>query len=122
MGTLFELGYAIARGKRVVYYEKPDSLTQALYERAKRNWQIERPAIIDTSNRSAVESIHAGYLYAQGCRIIYFCLGLPEGAKFNLMLSASGIAVCTTWRDLAECMAVAEADSNWSRPYTGLIE
>lgn len=32
--------------------------------------------------------------------IVYYCGGLPEGAKFNLMLSRSGIKVCTSIEEL----------------------
>ena len=33
-------------------------------------------------------------------KMIYFCVGLPAGAQFNLMLAASGIKVCRSLTEL----------------------
>jgi nucleoside 2-deoxyribosyltransferase len=123
MGTLFELGYALAKGKHIVYHDMSAELTSALHEVANRSYSANAvPDIIDTSNRSPAESIAAGKLYAEGKRIVYYCRNLPSYAKFNLMLAASGIAVCVTSPDLTECVSQATANVNWARPYTGLIE
>ena len=37
--------------------------------------------------------------------IVYFCDGLPPGAQFNLMLAASGEAVCTSLQQLDKYLA-----------------
>ena len=49
--------------------------------------------ICNTRNKDMGSIWEAGYFYARNKPIVYFCAGLPPGAKFNLMLSASGVAV-----------------------------
>jgi len=40
-----------------------------------------------------------------GKPIVYFCDGLPPGAQFNLMLAASGLAVCTSLEQLGNYLS-----------------
>ena len=55
--------------------------------------------------------------------IVYFCDGLPPGAQFNLMLAASGIAVCTSLTDLDEYLsACVDKDKLLTKRYEGAIE
>lgn len=42
----------------------------------------------------------AGYTYAIGCPILYFCETLPEGAPFNLMMAESAYRVITSREQL----------------------
>lgn len=44
----------------------------------------------------------SGYAYANNVPIVYFHDGLPQGAKFNLMLAKSGVKVCTTFAQLED--------------------
>jgi hypothetical protein len=44
----------------------------------------------------------AGAAFALDRKIVYFCENLPPGSKFNLMLSRSGIKVCTTFEQLED--------------------
>ena len=52
--------------------------------------------ICNTRNKDMGSIFEAGYFHKLGKPIVYFCAGLPAGAQFNLMLAASGIAVCTS--------------------------
>ena len=55
--------------------------------------------------------------------IVYFCDGLPPGAQFNLMLAASGIAVCTSLTELDEYLsACVDKDKLLTKRYEGAIE
>jgi len=79
--------------------------------------------ICNTRNKDMGSIWEAGYFYARNKPIVYFCAGLPPGAKFNLMLSASGIAVCTSIQELREYLEVCIHEGRLQRrPYAGLIE
>jgi len=54
---------------------------------------------------------------------VYFCQGLPPGAKFNLMLARSGVKVCTTFEQLEDYLdRCAEAGTLLNEPYADAIE
>ena len=93
--------------------------------------------VCNTRNKDMGSIWEAGYFYALNKPIIYFCAGLPPGAKFNLMLSASGVAVCTSIDDLREGYKISVTKFDdlreylthskkegrlIQRNYTGLIE
>ena len=55
--------------------------------------------------------------------IVYFCDGLPSGAQFNLMLAASGIAVCTSLNELDDYLGnCINENTLLSKRYEGAIE
>lgn len=55
--------------------------------------------------------------------IVYYCGGLPPGAKFNLMLSRSGVKVCTSIDELKDYLTrCVEAGEILEEPYDGNIE
>jgi len=56
--------------------------------------------LVNTRDKDIGTIWEAGYAYAFKKPIIYFCAGLPEGAKFNLMLARSGVKVCTSFEQL----------------------
>jgi len=56
--------------------------------------------IVNTRDKDIGTIWEAGYAYANHVPIVYFCAGLPAGAKFNLMLARSGIKVCTSYEEL----------------------
>ena len=58
--------------------------------------------ICNTRNKDMGSIVEAGYFHSLGKPIVYFCAGLPEGAKFNLMLAASGVTVCTSLGKLSD--------------------
>lgn len=58
--------------------------------------------LVNTTYKDIGTIWEAGAAYALDRDIIYFCEGLPEGAKFNLMLSRSGCKVCTTFAELED--------------------
>lgn len=128
LGTLFEVGLAYALGKSVVYLDFYSMATD-ISKLLTADWQAEltkRSAfdivVVDTAGKDPVSVACAGYAYGLGRRVMYFAKGLPAGAQFNLMLAATGIAVCTEGVDLDNCLKQALTDYGWARPYTGLIE
>lgn len=79
--------------------------------------------ICNTRNKDMGTIWEAGYFYARNKPIVYFCAGLPPGAKFNLMLSASGVAVCTSLEDLRDYLEICNREKRLiNRAYKGLIE
>jgi nucleoside 2-deoxyribosyltransferase len=58
--------------------------------------------LVNTTYRDIGTIWEAGAAYALNRPIVYFCENLPEGAKFNLMLSRSGIKVCTSFEQLED--------------------
>jgi nucleoside 2-deoxyribosyltransferase len=56
--------------------------------------------LVNTRDKDIGTIWEAGYAYACGKPIVYFCAGLPENASFNLMLARSGIKVCTSFLQL----------------------
>ena len=56
--------------------------------------------LCNTRNKDMGSIFEAGYMNCLEKPIVYFCDGLPPGAQFNLMLAASGIAVCTSLEQL----------------------
>ena len=58
--------------------------------------------IVNTRDKDIGTIWEAGYAFANNVPIVYFCQGLPEGAKFNLMLARSGEKVCTSFEQLED--------------------
>jgi nucleoside 2-deoxyribosyltransferase len=58
--------------------------------------------VVNTRDKDIGTIWEAGYAHACDVPIVYFCAGLPEGAKFNLMLARSGIKVCTSFDQLED--------------------
>lgn len=58
--------------------------------------------LVNTTYRDIGTIWEAGASYAYGTPIVYFCENLPPGAKFNLMLSRSGVKVCTSFDQLED--------------------
>tara|TARA_A100001011_G_scaffold358689_2_gene404630 strand:+ start:143 stop:604 length:462 start_codon:yes stop_codon:yes gene_type:complete len=79
--------------------------------------------IVNTRDKDIGTIWEAGYAYANKVPIIYFCQGLPEGAKFNLMLARSGIKVCTSFEQLEDYLDRCHADGDLlCEPYDQEIE
>jgi len=79
--------------------------------------------ICNTRNKDMGTIWEAGYFYSLDKPIVYYCAGLPPGAKFNLMLAASGIAVCTSIQDLKNYLRKSKEEGKLQqRSYGGLIE
>jgi len=79
--------------------------------------------LCNTRNKDMGTIFEAGYMNCLEKPIVYFCDGLPPGAQFNLMLAASGIAVCTSLEDLDtyldSCVAIGHL---LTKRYEGKIE
>jgi len=79
--------------------------------------------IVNTRDKDIGTIWEAGYAYANSVPIIYFCQGLPQGAKFNLMLARSGVKVCTSFDQLEDYLdRCYSASSLLSEPYNKDIE
>jgi len=79
--------------------------------------------LVNTRDKDIGTIWEAGYAFAFKKPIIYFCAGLPEGAKFNLMLARSGIKVCTSFKQLEEYLdRVASTGELPIEPYADAIE
>jgi nucleoside 2-deoxyribosyltransferase len=79
--------------------------------------------LVNTRDKDIGTIWEAGYAYAHKKPIIYFCAGLPEGAKFNLMLAKSGIKVCTSFESLEIYLdRVISRQSLINEPYDKSIE
>jgi nucleoside 2-deoxyribosyltransferase len=79
--------------------------------------------LVNTTYRDIGTIWEAGAAYAYGTKIVYFCENLPPGAKFNLMLSRSGIKVCTTFEQLEDYLErCKEAGELLYEPYDKEIE
>lgn len=78
---------------------------------------------VNTRDKDIGTIWEAGYAYALGKPIIYYCAGLPPNAKFNLMLARSGIKVCTSFEELQEYIGRCLADGClYEEPYSLAIE
>jgi len=79
--------------------------------------------LVNTRDKDIGTIWEAGFAFALRKPIVYFCAGLPEGAKFNLMLARSGCKVCTSFDDLENYL-----DRSWAskqlllEPYSQAIE
>jgi len=79
--------------------------------------------IVNTRDKDIGTIWEAGFAYANEVPIVYFCAGLPAGAKFNLMLARSGIKVCTSFEELEDYLdRCYDADGLLSEPYNQAIE
>jgi len=79
--------------------------------------------LCNTRNKDMGTIFEAGFMNCLEKPIVYFCDGLPAGAQFNLMLAASGIAVCTSLEDLDLYLeACVKREALLTRRYEGKIE
>ena len=79
--------------------------------------------VVNTRDKDIGTIWEAGYAHASNIPIVYFCAGLPEGAKFNLMLARSGIKVCTSFKQLEDYLdRTIETGSLPYEPYDQEIE
>lgn len=79
--------------------------------------------LVNTRDKDIGTIWEAGYAFAKGKPIVYFCNGLPPKALFNLMLSRSGIKVCTSFEQLTHYLDRCRvAGKLLVEPYTGNIE
>ena len=79
--------------------------------------------LVNTRDKDIGTIWEAGYAYAHKKPIVYFCAGLPEGAKFNLMLARSGIKVCTSFEQLEDYLdRTIEEELLPLEPYSDSIE
>ena len=79
--------------------------------------------LVNTRDKDIGTIWEAGYAYANEVPIVYFCQGLPAGAKFNLMLARSGVKVCTSYEQLEDYLDRCFADGFLiNEPYDSEIE
>jgi len=79
--------------------------------------------LVNTRDKDIGTIWEAGFAFAHKKPIVYFCAGLPDGAKFNLMLARSGVKVCTSFDDLEDYLERCfETKSLIMEPYSQEIE
>lgn len=79
--------------------------------------------IVNTRDKDIGTIWEAGFAFANDVPIVYFCQGLPPGAKFNLMLARSGVKVCTSFEQLEDYLdRCAESGTLLNEPYADAIE
>tara|TARA_B100000674_G_scaffold485174_1_gene491664 strand:- start:753 stop:1199 length:447 start_codon:yes stop_codon:yes gene_type:complete len=79
--------------------------------------------IVNTRDKDIGTIWEAGFAYANDVPIVYFCQGLPAGAKFNLMLARSGVKVCTSYEQLEDYLDRCFEEGNLlNEPYADAIE
>jgi nucleoside 2-deoxyribosyltransferase len=79
--------------------------------------------LVNTRDKDIGTIWEAGYAFAFDRPIVYFCAGLPAGAKFNLMLARSGIKVCTSFEELEDYLDRTIANDELPiEPYADAIE
>lgn len=79
--------------------------------------------LVNTRDKDIGTIWEAGYAYAHKRPIVYFCAGLPKGAKFNLMLARSGVKVCTSFEELEDYLDRCKAAGEMLiEPYSDAIE
>lgn len=111
---------------RKIFVCKPDASIETQNEVFQGNLiHIEKSTfvLVNTRDKDIGTIWEAGYAYAKNKKIVYFCAGLPEGAKFNLMLARSGIKVCTSFEQLEEYLDKCTNDKILhEEPYMQSIE
>ena len=79
--------------------------------------------LVNTRDKDIGTIWEAGFGFAHKKPIVYFCQGLPDGAKFNLMLARSGVKVCTSFEQLEDYLnRCFEAKTLLMEPYDKDIE
>jgi len=79
--------------------------------------------LVNTRDKDIGTIWEAGYAHAHKKPIVYFCGGLPKGAKFNLMLARSGVKVCTSFDQLEDYLERSkQAGEMLFEPYSDSIE
>ena len=79
--------------------------------------------LVNTRDKDIGTIWEAGFAFAHQKPIIYFCAGLPKGAKFNLMLARSGVKVCTSFEELEDYLdRCHDAGELLFEPYSSAIE
>jgi len=111
---------------RKIFVCKPDADLETQDKVFKGNLEhIEKSTfvLVNTRDKDIGTIWEAGYAFAKNKDIVYFCAGLPPGAKFNLMLARSGIKVCTSFEDLEKYLDKCVKDKIlYNESYTADIE
>jgi len=106
--TLFErngISYFSPKDENLCDVDASESMQDQIFSGNIRHLHECDWMLCNTRNKDMGSIFEAGYMNCLDKPIVYFCDGLPEGAQFNLMLAASGVAVC---RSLVELNAYLE--------------
>jgi len=117
------LSYFSPRDENLCSPDSSDSFQDAVFNGNIKGMEDCDWMICNTRNKDMRSIFEAGYFHKLNKPIVYFCAGLPPGAQFNLMLAASGVAVCTSLEDLRRYLGdSAYRRSLVERRYSGVIE
>lgn len=98
-------------------------IQEATYQGNLRHIRESDFLVANTRDKDIGTIMECGYATAFNKPIIYFCEGLPAAAKFNLMLSRSGIKVCTSFEQLEDYLdRCYDAGEMLYEPYDKEIE
>ena len=117
------LSYFSPKDENLCSPDSSDSFQDAVFNGNIKGMEDCDWMICNTRNKDMGSIFEAGYFHKLNKPIVYFCAGLPPGAQFNLMLAASGVAVCTSLEDLRRYLGdSAYRRSLVERRYSGVIE
>ena len=117
--------FDLASPRRIFFFSPNASkeVQDATFEGNLHHIQTADFLLVNTRDKDIGTIWETGYAYAFDKPIIYFCAGLPKGAKFNLMLARSGIKVCTSFVELEDYLdRVIKKGELIEEPYTDAIE
>ena len=101
----------------------PKEIQDATYHGNLQHIQSADFLVVNTRDKDLGTIFEVGYAAAHDKPIVYFCNGLPKGAKFNLMLARSGIKVCTSFEQLEDYLDRCQgAGKLLLEPYADSIE
>lgn len=76
--------------------------------------------IVNTRDKDMGTIFEAGYAFSENKKILYYYEGLVK--NFNLMLSRSGIGVCTSIKELENFISQLKKNNLYKKEYIGKIE
>lgn len=117
------LGFELASPRRI-FVCPPGASKEVQEETYQGNLHHIRTAdfvLVNTRDKDMGTLFEAGYANGREVPIVYFCQGLT--GNFNMMLSRSGLKVCTSYEELETYLKrVLDADTLIYESYSGLIE
>ena len=119
----YQVRYFSHKDENLCQPDAEDSIQDQIFEGNIKHLHESDWMICNTRNKDMGSIFEAGYFHSIGKPIVYFCAGLPEGAKFNLMLARSGIKVCTSFEQLEDYLdRTIEEELLPLEPYSDSIE
>ena len=117
------ISYFSPKDENLCDADAEESMQDQIFEGNIKHLHESEWMLCNTRNKDMGTIFEAGYFNCLEKPIVYFCDGLPPGAQFNLMLAASGIAVCTSLSELDNYLATCLNEGELlTKRYEGKIE